>query len=91
MSGPAKAKVTKATANGKTYAHIKFYTSNENETYAEVCCMLFLSLSSLTVPAFPIAPVCCRRSRTYYFPLGFDKQKKTSLIDCSLGRLMRPA
>jgi hypothetical protein len=50
MSGDAKAKVYKVTANGKTYAHIKFYTSNESETYAEVCRMLFLSLFSLIVP-----------------------------------------
>ncbi|KAF8262613.1 hypothetical protein EI94DRAFT_1808505 [Lactarius quietus] len=35
MSGDAKAKVTKVTANGKNYVHIKFYTSYESETYAE--------------------------------------------------------
>lgn len=35
ISGSAKAKVSKVTANSKNYCHIKFYTSNESETYAE--------------------------------------------------------
>jgi len=35
MSGAAKAKVVKVVANGRNYCHIKFYTSNESETYAE--------------------------------------------------------
>jgi hypothetical protein len=43
MSGDAKAKVLKVTVNGKNYVHIKFYTSYENETYAEVGCTLLVS------------------------------------------------
>lgn len=35
ISGDAKAKVFKVVANGKKYLHMKFYTSSENETYAE--------------------------------------------------------
>jgi hypothetical protein len=49
ISGDAKAKVFKVVANGKKYLHMKFYTSSENETYAEVGCALFISLLSLTL------------------------------------------
>ena len=52
MTGAAKAKVLKVTVSGKNYVHIKFYTSYESETYAEVGFTLFLSLSSLTMPLY---------------------------------------
>ncbi|KAH9056717.1 hypothetical protein EDB87DRAFT_1187335 [Lactarius vividus] len=35
MEGSVKAKVLKVVENGTTYAHIKFYSSEESETYAE--------------------------------------------------------
>ena len=52
MSGAAKAKVMKVVVGGKNYVQIKFYSSNESETYAEVCCTLFVSLSALTMPFY---------------------------------------
>ena len=60
MSGNAKAKILKVVSNGTTYLHIKFYTDNESETYAEVGCVLILSLLSLTLLHQFIAedPVC---------------------------------
>jgi hypothetical protein len=71
ITGNVKAKVYKVTANNKNYAHIKFYTSKESETYAEVCCTVFLSVSLLimlfycvsSLPKIPYAP----------FPLGLTK------------------
>ena len=60
MSGDAKAKILKVVSNGTTYLHIKFYTDYETETYAEVGCVLLLSLLSLTLLRQFIAedPVC---------------------------------
>ena len=52
MSGAAKAKVIKVVMDNKKYVRIKFYTSKESETYAEVCCTLFVSLSALTMPLY---------------------------------------
>ena len=49
ITGDVKAKVYKVTVDGKNYAQIKFYTVKESETYAEVCCSPFLSVSSLTM------------------------------------------
>jgi hypothetical protein len=49
MSGDAKARVLKVTANDKNFVHIKFYTSYENETNAEVSRTPFLSLSAFTM------------------------------------------
>ena len=50
ISGDVKAKVYKATVKSTNYAHIKFYTTNENETYAEVCRTRFLFVSLLITP-----------------------------------------
>ena len=69
MTGNAKAKVLKVTVGGKNYVHIKFYTSYESETYAEVGCTLFLSLSALTMPFYCVSSL---PKIQYVFPLGLS-------------------
>lgn len=40
LTGKVKAKVLKVTENSKTYAHVKFYSSDDTKPYAEVLHML---------------------------------------------------
>lgn len=41
LTGTVKAKVLKVTQNSKTYAHVKFYTSDDTKPYAEVFLVLY--------------------------------------------------
>ena len=52
MSGATKAKIIKVVLDSKDFVRIEFYSSNESETYAEVCCTLFLALSLLRMPFY---------------------------------------
>ena len=80
MSGNAKAKVLKVVSNGTTYLHIKFYTDNETETYAEVGCVLLLSLLSLTLlrqfiaedPVRMFSPISSWLDEIFYSIAGRD-------------------
>src|ERR1700761_8313710 len=66
MSGAAKAKIIKFVVDSKNFVRIKFYRSNESETYAEVCCALFSTPTPLTMPFY--CSVRRRRSRTHFSP-----------------------
>ena len=41
LTGKVKAKVLKVTQDSKTYAHVKFYTSDDTKPYAEVFLVLY--------------------------------------------------
>jgi len=86
MSGSVKAKVLKIVENSKVYVRIKFYSTKENETYAEVCCTLFLTVSSLIMLFYCVSSLAKIPYASFPFSAWLDERL---LVDYRMMRLTR--